>query len=102
MTDTPASAPKTPAAVERLYFLTAIVFFLYLFSYYWTSEGGPVLLAITLVPVTFILFTLDEIRKGEFYPRLPAAANYAIAAVYIGLSIMVAVYMRVEYIEIAA
>jgi TRAP transporter 4TM/12TM fusion protein len=100
MTDTPAPTAKTPAVVERLYFLTAIVFFLYLFSYYWTSEGGPVLLAITLVPVTFILFTLEGLRKGEFYPRLSAAANYAIAAVYIALSIAVAVYMRIEYIEI--
>ncbi|MBI2508748.1 MAG: TRAP transporter permease, partial [Betaproteobacteria bacterium] len=33
-------------------------------------------------------------------PRLPAPANYAIAAVYIAISIAVAVYMVVEYEEI--
>ena len=54
----------------------------------------------TLVPVTFILFTLDELRKNEFYPRLPAAANYVIATVYVVISIAVAVYMRVEYEEL--
>ncbi len=100
MTEMSAASPKTKVFVDRLYYLTAIVFFLYLFAYYWTSEGGPVLLAITLVPVTFILFVLEDLRKGELYPRLKPAANYAIAAVYVAVALAVAVYMRVEYIEI--
>ena len=99
------TAPSAPSlrplvVVEWLYFLIAGFFLAYLMVYYWTAEGGPTLLAITLVPVTFILFTLDELRKNEFYPRLPPAANYLIAAAYIGLSIAVAVYIHVEYIEI--
>jgi len=77
-----------------------VFFFAWLFGYYWTSEGGPTLLAITLVPVTFILFTLDELRKGTIYPRLPAAANIAIAAFYVAACVAVAVYMHVEYFEI--
>jgi len=98
-------APVAPAfrphpVIDWAYYLTAVFFFVYLFAYYWTSEGGPVLLALTLVPVTFILFTLDELRKNEFYPRLPAAANYVIATVYTVISIAVAVYMHVEYEEI--
>jgi TRAP transporter 4TM/12TM fusion protein len=98
---TPAAAAVRPhPALEWAYTLAAVFFFLYLFVYYWTGEGGPVLLAITLVPLTFILFTLDELRKNEFYPRLPALANYAIAVLYIALSIAVAVYMFVEYEEI--
>jgi TRAP transporter 4TM/12TM fusion protein len=52
------------------------------------------------VPVTFVLFTLDELRKNELYPRLPAAANYALGALYIAISLAVAVYMHVEYFEI--
>ncbi len=94
----PSSWPRV--AAECLYYLTAVFFFVYLFGYYWTSEGGPTLLAITLVPVTFVLFTLDELRKDEFYPRLPAIANYLIAAVYITISIAVAVYMHTEYFAI--
>jgi TRAP transporter 4TM/12TM fusion protein len=97
MTSAAASAPRARAAIEGLYYLTAVLFFVYLLVYYWTSEGGPILLAMALVPVTFILFTLDELRKNEFYPRLPALANYVIAAVYIVISIAVAVYMFVEY-----
>src|SRR5512134_1168519 len=95
-----APAPRARAAIVGLYYLTAVFFVVYLLVYYWTSEGGPTLLAITLVPVTFILLTLDELHKNEFYPRLPAIANYIIATVYIVISIAVAVYMRVEYEEL--
>src|SRR3989304_3667289 len=100
MAASPAPSSRPRVAVEWLYFLTAVFFFLYLFAYYWTSEGGPTLLAITLVPVPFVLFPLDELRKNEFYPRLPTIANYAIAAVYIAVSLAVAVYMHTEYFEI--
>jgi TRAP transporter 4TM/12TM fusion protein len=100
MSDTDAPAFRPHRAVEWGYYLTAIFFFVYLFVYYWTSEGGPTLLAFALLPVTFILYTLEALRKNEFYPRLPALANYAIAVAYIVVSIVVAVYMVVEYDEI--
>lgn len=100
MTDSTAPASRPCRAINSLYYLTAVFFFVYLFVYYWTAEGGPVLLAFTLVPVTFILFTLDELRKNEFYPQLPMAANNFIASVYIISSIAVAVYMHTEYYEI--
>jgi TRAP transporter 4TM/12TM fusion protein len=100
-TATPSGfAARARAAANALYYATAIFFLLYLFVYYWTSEGGPSLLALTLVPVTFILFTLDELRKGELYPRLPAAASTVIGAVYVVISAAVSVYMFVEYEEI--
>ena len=86
--------------VEWAYYATALFFFVYLFVYYWTAGGGPVLLALTLIPVTFILFVLDSLRKDDFYPKLPAAANYAIACVYIAISTVVAVYMHAQYEEI--
>ena len=98
---TSTAGPAAPRrVVEWLYLATALFFFVYLFAYYWTSAGGPVLLAVTLVPVTFILYTLDALRTNQFYPRLPALANYLIAAVYIGASIAVAVYMHTEYFMI--
>jgi TRAP transporter 4TM/12TM fusion protein len=97
-----AAAPPTRPrlAVGWLYYLTAIFFFVYLFVYYWTGEGGPALLAFALVPATFVIYTLEALRKDEFYPGLPAAANYAIGAVYIAVSIAVAIYMVVEYEDI--
>ena len=94
----PVSRPHPVA--ERLYYLTAVFFFVWLFVYYWTSEGGPALLALTLVPATFILYTLESIRQDEFYPRLPPVVRHVIAATYIVASISVAVYMHVEYEEI--
>lgn len=97
-TATPSGfAARARTAANLLYYLTAIFFFAYLFGYYWTSEGGPALLALTLVPVTFILFTLDELRKDELYPELPAAVGVLIGALYIVVSAAVTVYMFVEY-----
>jgi TRAP transporter 4TM/12TM fusion protein len=96
-----AAHPTRPRpAVEWLYFATAIFFFAYLLVYYWTSEGGPALLAFALVPVTFIIYTLEALRTNDFYPGLPVAANYAIATLYIALSVAVAIYMIVEYEDI--
>jgi TRAP transporter 4TM/12TM fusion protein len=98
-------APAAPAfrphpAIEWAYYLTAVFFLVYLFFYDWTTEGGPVLLAFALVPVAFILHALEALRKNEFYPRLPAAANYAIGAVYVVICATVAVYMVLEEEEI--
>jgi TRAP transporter 4TM/12TM fusion protein len=95
MTDTAPSRP--PFALEGIYYAFAIFFFLYLFNYFWTTEGGPTFLAMTLVPVTFVLFVLNSLRENDLYPALPPAANYAIAAVYIGCSLMVGYYMYTEY-----
>ena len=92
MTDTPL--PRSRIVLDCIYYAVAIFFFLYLFAYFWTSEGGPTLLAMTLVPVTFVLFVLNSLRENDLYPRLPPAANYAIAAIYVGCALAVAVYMN--------
>ena len=89
MTDT--SVPRSRIVLDCIYYAVAIFFFLYLFGYFWTSEGGPTLLAMTLVPVTFVLFVLNALREDDLYPGLPPAANYAIAAIYIGCALGVAV-----------
>src|SRR5688572_3538796 len=91
-----AARGAPPRALDWLYYATASFFFVYLFAYYWTSAGGPVVLAVTLVPVTFILHTLEGLRGNDFYPRLPPAARYAIAAVYSIVCVVVAVYMHIE------
>jgi len=98
MTDAAAPSPAQPhPAVGWLYYLVAIFFAGTLFAYYWTGEGGPALLAFALLPVAFVIYTLEALRKNEFYPGLPAAARYALAAVYLAVSGAVAVYMVVEY-----
>ena len=94
----PAGDPRPHRpAVQVLYFATAIAFFAWLLHYYLTTAGGPTLLAFTLVPVTFVLFTLDALRKDELYPSLGPVLNHVIAAVYCAISITVSVYMFVEF-----
>src|SRR3954464_3369583 len=96
--EAPASRPRF--IVDVLYYLTAIFFFAYLFAYFWTSEGGPTFLAMTLVPVTYILFILSALREDDLYPSLPTAVNYIFAAVYIACALFVACYMHTEYYEL--
>src|SRR5581483_4940720 len=93
---------RARVAVECCYLAVAIFFFFYLFHYFWTSEGGPTWLAMTLVPVAFMLFVLSALREDDLYPGLPAAVNYAIAAVYVVLAALIGVYMHTEYYAIGA
>ncbi len=86
--------------VKILFSLTALYFFVYLFRYYLTGVGGPTYLAVILVPVAFIIFTLDGLRKNEFYPRLGPAANYVIGGAYLALCLVSILYIGIEFEEI--
>src|SRR3982750_1546680 len=97
---TESSASRTRFVIDCLYYAAAIFFFIWLFIYYWTSEGGPTLLAMTLVPVTYVLFVLGALRDNDLYPGLPPSANYLIATIYIACSLYVAYYMHTEYYEL--
>ena len=94
------AAPRARVVLDRIYYAFAVFFFLYLFNYFWTGEGGSTLLAMTLVPVTYVLFILNSLRENDLYPRLPLAANYIIAAIYIACALYVAYYMHTEYYEL--
>ncbi len=88
---------RSPLALEAIYYATGIGFALYMFYYYWTSDGGPVILAVTMVPVTYILFTLQALRTNQLYPYLPRWLNYVIAGVYCAFAVYCAWYMRTNY-----
>jgi TRAP transporter 4TM/12TM fusion protein len=95
-----ASGRRSHLIVDILYYATAIFFFVYLFSYFWTSEGGPTFLAMTLVPVTYVLFVLMALREDDLYPSLPLSTNYIFAAVYIACALFIGWYMHTEYYEL--
>jgi TRAP transporter 4TM/12TM fusion protein len=95
-----ASPRRTPLVLDFLYYAGAIAFLGYMLFYYWTGLGGPTLLAMTMIPVTFALFTLQALRNNELYPKLPAAANYLIAATYCLFSLYCAWYMNTNYIAL--
>ncbi|MBI2357750.1 MAG: TRAP transporter large permease subunit, partial [Deltaproteobacteria bacterium] len=94
--------PAGPAArwAGALFFLVAFCFFVYLFRYYVTGAGGPTLLAVSLVPVTFILFTLDALRTGSLYPKLGEVPNAIIGVLYIVVCLVVAIYFNVEFVDV--
>jgi TRAP transporter 4TM/12TM fusion protein len=96
----PPAAPSLRRVVQGLYYLTAVFFFAYLVYYYFEGEGGPTLLAVAMVPVTFVLFVLDELRKDGLYPSLGVAANHVIGAVYIALALVSGIYMHREFFDI--
>ena len=43
--------------------------------------------ALALVPVTFALYTLNELRKGSLYPTLPSFLSASIGALYVVLAL---------------
>ena len=100
MTDAITSKYRPPLPLNVIYYASSVAFLCYMFYYYWTGIGGPTLLAMSMIPVTFCLFTLQSLRNNELYPRLPIAANYAIAAVFCLFSLYCAWYMNSNYIAL--
>ena len=98
MTDTISGRPMF--VINAIYYAMAIAVFVSIFVYYWTDMGGPTLLAMTLIPIIFALFTLQALRDNDFYPALPASVNYAIAFVYCAFSFYCAYYMNTEYMAL--
>jgi TRAP transporter 4TM/12TM fusion protein len=97
----PSTAPpRLQKIVRALYYIVAVSFLLYLLRYYFTGEGGPTVLVVTLIPVVFILFVLNALYQDDFYPRLGWVANYAIAAIYIALALAAGIYIQVEFYDI--
>ena len=92
--------PKPSMVIDGIYYAASIAFFAYMFFYYWTGLGGPTLLAMSAIPITYVLFTLGSLRRNELYPCLPAAANYVIAAAYCLFSLYCAYYMNTNYVAI--
>lgn len=102
MTDITATPPShsSPVALDCIYYSVAVGYALYLFSYYWTGDGGPTLLAMTMVPLTYVLFTLHALRQNDLYPRLPRTTNYLIATAFCLFSLYCAHYMNTNYMAL--
>ncbi len=88
---------KNNTVINFLFYGFAIFFFLYVFRYYLTGKGGPTLLAVTMIPVAYIIATLKALREGEFYPRLRTWSQYILAGIYIVISLIAAIYITMEF-----
>ncbi|MBW2354120.1 MAG: TRAP transporter permease [Deltaproteobacteria bacterium] len=80
------------------YLIATIVYLLFSLHYFTTGLGGTMLLAVTLVPIAYVMWVLNFFVAGELpYPRLGIKPNIAIAFLYIAMCIFSLIYMRVEF-----
>jgi len=83
------------------YLIAAIVYLLFSLHYFTTGIGGGMLLAVTVVPIAYVLWVLNSFVAGELpYPRLGLKLNIAIASMYIAMCIFSLIYMRAEFMEL--
>ena len=97
---TSTSQHRSPLALDCLYYAIAIGFSIYMLYYYWTGNDGPVVLAMGMIPMTFVLFTLQGLRQNDLYPTLPMSVNYLIGTAYCLFSAYCAYYMHTNYVSL--
>jgi len=83
------------------YLIATIVYLGFSLHYFTTGIGGAMLLAVTVVPIAYVLWVLNSFVAGELpYPRLGLKLNIAIASMYIAMCIFSLIYMRAEFMEL--
>ena len=94
------SQHRPPLVLDCLYYAVSIAFLVYMLYYYWTGNDGPVVLAMTMIPIAFVLFTLQGLRQNDLYPKLPISANYVIGTAYCLFALYCAYYMHNNYVAL--
>jgi len=80
------------------YLIATIAYLGFSLHYFTTGLGGTMLLAVTVVPIAYVMWVLNFFASGTLpYPRLGLKLNIAIAAAYIGMCIFSLIYLRVEF-----
>jgi TRAP transporter 4TM/12TM fusion protein len=80
------------------YLIATIVYLIFSLHYFTTGLGGTMLLAVTLVPLAFIMWVLNSFVEGVLpYPRLGLKLNLVIAGVYIAMCVICIIYLRTQY-----
>jgi len=83
------------------YLIATLVYLGFSLHYFTTGLGGTMLLAVTVVPIAYVMWVLNSFVVGVLpYPRLGLKLNIAIAALYIAMCIFSLIYMRVEFDEL--
>jgi TRAP transporter 4TM/12TM fusion protein len=79
------------------FFAVSLLFVVYLLRYYATGFGGPISLAVAMVPVAYIIATIDDLRRGRLYSRLGPAGSAAIGTIFVGLATAAGLYLNAEF-----
>ena len=70
------------------YLIASVAYLAFSLHYFTTGLGGTMLLAVTVVPIAYVMWVLNSFVTGELpYPRLGLNLNIAIAAVYIAMCV---------------
>ena len=97
----PREQPRWLALTATIGFYAVAVFFTAVLLYYYaTGAGGPTTLAVGMVPVAYVMLTLDDIRSGRLYPTLPALVSAAIGAALIAVAVVAGGYLFSEFDDI--
>jgi TRAP transporter 4TM/12TM fusion protein len=91
---------RPPFVIDCIFYAASITFGLYMFYYYWTGGDGPIVLAMSAIPFTYVLFTLQALRQNDLYPALPMNVNYLIGTAYCLFSLYCAYYMHTNYVSL--
>ena len=84
--------------VVPAYLTATVVYLIFSLHYFTTGLGGTMLLAVTLVPLAYVLWVLRAFVDGELpYPRLGLKLNIVIACVFIAMCIFCIIYLRKEF-----
>ena len=92
---------KRHGNLNNLTFCFSLVLFVWLIWYFYTGYGGPSELATYLLPIALIVQILVMYQQGYFYKHLPAVANHALVAIYIGICLYAFGYFYVNYEDVA-
>jgi len=84
-------------SAETLWYLGALYLLGRLLQYFLTGVGGPLKLAVELVPLIYALAILRLYTSGRLYPGLPLWANRFLTGVYLGIAVLTYVYFNREY-----
>ncbi len=91
-------ASKIRRFVTPFYLVATGVYLAISLHYFTTGIGGAMLLAVTLVPMAYIMWVLNFFFNGQvLYPRLGLKLNIAIAVIYVAMCVVSIIYMRVEF-----
>ena len=78
---------KRHASLRNAIFALALVLFAWIIWYCYTGFGGPQELVSRLLPIALALQILFMYQADYLYQPLPAAANHALVAFYLGICV---------------
>ena len=92
---------KVNKTIHTIFFIISLIYLIIIVHYLITGIGGPMLLSVTIVPLSLIIYVLNVLlHEGKLYSRLSLKVNYIISIIICALSILVIIYCRVEFINL--